>query len=155
MSTTFTLHPADFSNTQTRDLLALHLAGMHDNTPAGHVFALDLSSLMAPEIEVWTVQQLDRVAGIGALKRLNDQAGELKSMRTHHDFLRQGVARTLLDHLIHKARSAGMKTLSLETGRRSSFEPALALYQSRGFQPGEAFGGYETSEFNQFFHLAL
>ena len=155
MSPTFTIHPTDFSNPQTRELLALHLAGMHDNTPAGHVFALDLSGLRVPEIEVWTVHQLDRVAGIGALKRLNDQTGELKSMRTHPDFLRQGVARTLLDHLIHRARSAGMKTLSLETGRGSSFEPALALYQSRGFQPGEAFGDYQASEFNQFFHLPL
>jgi len=155
MSTTFTLHPADFFNPQTRDLLALHLAGMHDNTPAGHVFVLDLSGLMAPEIEVWTVHQLDRVAGIGALKRLNDQTGELKSMRTHPDFLRQGVAHTLLDHLIHRARSEGMKTLSLETGRGPSFDPALTLYPTRGFQPGEAFGDYQASEFNQFFHLTL
>ncbi|GAN89803.1 acetyltransferase [Gluconobacter frateurii M-2] len=155
MSPIFTIHPADFSNPQTRDLLALHLAGMHDNTPAGHVFALDLSGLMAPEIEVWTVHQQDRVAGIGALKRLNDQEGELKSMRTHPDFLRQGVASALLDHLIHRARSVDMKTLSLETGRGASFEPALALYQTRGFQPGEAFGDYQPSEFNQFFHLAL
>ncbi|KXV35708.1 GNAT family N-acetyltransferase [Gluconobacter thailandicus] len=155
MSPIFTIHPADFSNPQTRDLLALHLAGMHDNTPAGHVFALDLSGLMAPEIEVWTVHQLDRIAGIGALKRLNDQEGELKSMRTHPDFLRQGVASALLDHLIHRARSVGMKTLSLETGRGASFEPALALYQTRGFQPGEAFGDYQASEFNQFFHLTL
>ncbi|OAG71723.1 GNAT family acetyltransferase [Gluconobacter japonicus] len=155
MSPTFTIHPTDFSTPQTRDLLSLHLAGMHDNTPAGHVFALDLSGLMAPEIEVWTVHHLDHVAGIGALKRLNDQTGELKSMRTHPDFLRQGVARTLLDHLIHRARSEGMKTLSLETGRGSSFKPALAFYQSRGFQPGEAFGDYQASEFNQFFHLTL
>lgn len=155
MSPTFTLHPADFSNPQTRDLLAFHLAGMHENTPAGHVFALDLSGLMAPEIEVWTVHKQDRIAGIGALKRLNDQAGELKSMRTHPDFLRQGVASTLLDHLIHRARSGELKTLSLETGRGPSFDPALALYQARCFQPGEAFGDYEASEFNQFFHLAL
>ncbi|GAC86618.1 acetyltransferase [Gluconobacter thailandicus F149-1 = NBRC 100600] len=155
MSPIFTIHPADFSNPQTRDLLALHLAGMHDNTPAGHVFALDLSGLMAPEIEVWTVHQLDRIAGIGALKRLNDQEGELKSMRTHPDFLRQGVASALLDHLIHRARSVGMKTLSLETGRGASFEPALALYQTRGFQPGEAFGDYQASEFSHFFHLTL
>ncbi|AFW00860.1 histone acetyltransferase [Gluconobacter oxydans] len=155
MSPIFTIHPADFSNPQTRDLLALHLAGMHDNTPAGHVFALDLSGLTAPEIEVWTVHQLDRIAGIGALKRLNDQEGELKSMRTHPDFLRQGVASALLDHLVHRARSVGMKTLSLETGRGASFEPALALYQTRGFQPGEAFGDYQASEFNQFFHLTL
>ncbi len=127
------LRPADFSNQETRDLLALHLAGMHDNTPAGHVFALDLAALISSDIEVWTVHHHGHVAGIGALKRLSAHDGEIKSMRTHPDFLRQGIASTLLDHLIHRACSLGLKKLSLETGRNSSFEPALKLYKARGF----------------------
>jgi putative acetyltransferase len=48
-----------------------------------------------------------------------------------------------------------MSRVSLETGSGPAFEPALALYRRRGFQPGEAFGDYEVSAFNQFFHLAL
>ncbi|MFT8951222.1 MAG: GNAT family N-acetyltransferase [Gluconobacter sp.] len=149
------LRPADFADQETCDLLTLHLAGMHENTPAGHVFALDLAALTSSDIEVWTVHHRGHVAGIGALKRLSAQDGELKSMRTHPDFLRQGIASTLLDHLIHRARSLGLKKLSLETGQNSSFEPALKLYKARGFQLGEPFADYQASKFNQFFHLSL
>ncbi|MFT9381341.1 GNAT family N-acetyltransferase [Gluconobacter sp. P5B12] len=155
MNPNYTLRPADFSDQETRDLLALHLAGMHENTPAGHVFALDLAALTSSDIEVWTVHHRGHVAGIGALKRLRAQDGELKSMRTHPDFLRQGIASSLLDHLIHRARSLGLKKLNLETGQNSSFEPALKLYKARGFQLGKPFADYQASKFNQFLHLAL
>jgi putative acetyltransferase len=76
-------------------------------------------------------------------------------MRTHPDHLRKGVAAALLDHLIAEARRRGYVRLSLETGRGPDFEPALALYRSRGFANGAAFGDYPASEFNQFLHLAL
>ncbi|MBS1033264.1 GNAT family N-acetyltransferase [Gluconobacter cerinus] len=155
MNPNYTLRAADFSDQKTRDLLTLHLAGMHENIPAGHVFALDLAALTSSDIEVWTVHHRGHVAGIGALKRLRAQDGELKSMRTHPDFLRQGIAISLLDHLIHRARSLGLKKLSLETGQNFSFEPALKLYKARGFQLGEPFADYQASKFNQFLHLSL
>jgi putative acetyltransferase len=145
----------DLTGEPTRALLALHLAGMHETTPAGHVFALDLSGLRTPDITVWTVRTGAEVMGIGALKALGDAAGELKSMRTATAHLRKGVAAALLDHLIAEARARGYRRLSLETGRGPSFDPAIALYRSRGFRPGAAFADYEASEFNQFFHLDL
>ena len=44
----------DLSGEKTRNLLALHLAGMHASSPPGNVFALDLSGLLVPEVTVWT-----------------------------------------------------------------------------------------------------
>ena len=145
----------DLSGEQTRELLRLHLAGMHANSPPESVFALDLSGLRAPEMTVWTVWIDSAVAGIGALKDLGDGTGELKSMRTHPDFLRRGVAAALLEHIIAEARARGMRRLSLETGSGPAFEPALALYRRRGFVDGEAFAPYVRSPFNQFLHLEL
>lgn len=145
----------DLTGAPTRALLALHLSGMHANSPAGHVFALDLSGLQRPDISVWSAWCGDAIAGIGALKMLPDGTGEVKSMRTHPDFLRQGVAAALLEHIIAAARARGLLRLSLETGSGASFEPALALYRRRGFADGEAFGDYERSDFNQFLHLPL
>jgi putative acetyltransferase len=81
--------------------------------------------------------------------------GEVKSMRTHPDFLRRGVAAALLEHIIVAAKSRGMTRLSLETGSGAYFEPALSLYRRRGFVDGAEFAGYERSPFNQFLHLAL
>ena len=145
----------DLSGDATRGLLALHLAGMHANSPAGHVFALDLSGLKAPGVTVWSAWDDGAIAGVGALKLLGDGNGEVKSMRTHPDHLRRGVAAALLEQIIAAARAAGCRRLSLETGSGPSFDAALALYRRRGFVNGEPFGDYERSDFNQFLHLAL
>ena len=145
----------DLSGDQTRALLALHLAGMHSSSPPGHVFALDLSGLKAPDVAVWTAWDGDRVAGVAALKAHSGGVGEVKSMRTHPDHLRKGVAAALLEHIIGEARKRGLSRLSLETGSGPAFEPALALYRRRGFADGEAFADYTKSEFCQFLHLEL
>lgn len=150
-----TIREDDLSGDQVRALLALHLAGMHANSPACHVHALDLTGLQQPNITVWSVWEDDALAGIGALKRHDADQAEIKSMRTHPDHLRRGVARVLLEHIIATARADGARRLSLETGRGEAFEPALAMYRRRGFVDGGPFAGYETNPFSQFLHLNL
>jgi putative acetyltransferase len=145
----------DLSSDATRELLRLHLQGMHENSPPGHVFALDLSGLKVPEVTVWSAWNGEEICGIGALKQLDPSSGEVKSMRTHPRFLRRGVGATLLERIIEEARAREFRRLSLETGRGPAFEPALALYRKRGFVDGEAFSDYVRSEFNQFLHMDL
>ncbi len=152
---TFSVREDDLSGAPTRELLRLHLQGMHANSPPGHVFALDLSGLTAPGVTVWSAWSGEEIAGIGALKDLGDGTGELRSMRTRPDFLRRGVGVAILEHIIETAHQRGMKRLSLETGNGPAFEPALALYRRRGFTNGEAFSDYESSDFNQFLYLVL
>ncbi len=145
----------DLSGRLARDLVRLHLQGMHAHSPPGSMFALDFCGLMSPEVTVWAAWQGEKIAGIGALKDLSNRTGELKSMRTHPDFLRRGVAAALLEHIIGVAKVKGMTRLSLETGSGSYFEPALSLYRSRGFGDGGEFADYKRSAFNQFLHLPL
>jgi len=145
----------DLSGAETQALLRLHLAGMHADSPPGHVFALDLSGLKAPGVTVWTAWAADMILGIGALRQLDACTGEVKSMRTHPDHLRKGVGAALLEHVIAQGRAKGLRRLSLETGSGPAFEPALQLYRKRGFIDGEPFGAYERSDFNQFLHLRL
>jgi putative acetyltransferase len=151
----FAVRDDDLSGEATRRLLALHLAGMHANSPPDGVYALDLSGLKAPEVIVWSVWEGDEVIGIGALKELGNGEGEVKSMRTHPNHLRRGVAALLLDHIVTEAKARGLTRLSLETGSGPAFEAALALYRSRGFVDGEAFSDYQSSAFNEFLHLPL
>ena len=151
----FVVREDDLTGEPTRALLRLHLAGMHAASPPGHAFALDLSGLQAPGVTVWTAWAGDAIAAVGALRVLGDGTGEVKSMRTHPDFLRRGAAAALLEHLIAEARARGLRRLSLETGSGPAFEPALALYRRRGFVDGEPFGDYARSAFNQFLHLTL
>ena len=149
----FEVRQDDLSSDQTRALLAFHLAGMHAASPPGHVFALDLSGLQVPEVTVWTAWHDGQIASVGAMKMLTPDSAEIKSMRTHPNFIRKGAAAALLDTIIAAAMTRGLRRLSLETGSGPAFEPALALYRRRGFTNGPAFAGYEPTDFNQFLHM--
>ncbi|WP_434403537.1 GNAT family N-acetyltransferase [Sphingobium sp. DN12] len=151
----FDIREDDLSGAPTRALLAIHLAGMQAESPPESVFALDLSGLQQPDICVWTAWDGDEITGVAALRDLGGGQGELKSMRSHPDHLRRGVAAALLRHIIGQARQRGMTRLSLETGSGPAFDPALTLYRRNGFGNGEAFGDYRASAFNQFLHLGL
>jgi putative acetyltransferase len=151
----FDIRHDDLSSAAVRELLALHLAGMNETSPAGSVFALDLSGLQTHDVTVWSVHSTEGLLGIGALKDLGHGRGEIKSMRTHPDHLCKGVAGALLDHIVDEARGRGMHRLSLETGSGPPFEAAIRLYQARGFVEGAEFGEYERSGFNRFLHLEL
>lgn len=145
----------DLTGEATRALLALHLRDMHAHSPPGSIFALDLSGLGHADITVWSAWDGDAVAGIGALRALPDGNGEIKSMRTHPDHLRRGVAAILLAHIVATAQARGYHRLSLETGSGPAFDPALALYRAHGFVEGAAFGDYIPSAFNRFLHRDL
>lgn len=150
-----TIVPGDFEDDRVLALLREHLAGMHANSPPGQVSALDLSGLRTPDIVFFTAWRDGEVLGCAALKHLDASSGEIKSMRTAAAHLRKGVASRLLEHLLTLARSRGYRRLSLETGSGEAFEPALALYRRYGFENGESFGAYASTEFNQFLHLDL
>ena len=151
----FEIRENDLSGQETRELLELHLRGMYESSPPEAVFALDLSGLQDPAVTVWGAWEGERLAAIGALKMLGTEEAEVKSMRTHPDFLRQGAAAALLEHVIETARARGVRRLSLETGRGRAFEPALAMYRRRGFADGGPFSDYVPNDFSQFLHLAL
>jgi putative acetyltransferase len=153
--TRFTIVEDDLNGAQTLALLELHLRGMYESSPPEAVFALDLSGLRDPAVTIWGAWAGDRLAAIGALKMLGSGEAEVKSMRTHPDFLRQGAAAALLDHVVETARARGVRRLSLETGRGPAFEPALAMYRRRGFVDGGPFSDYQPNDFSQFLHLAL
>jgi putative acetyltransferase len=145
----------DLSGAPTRALVRLHLESMRAATPVEFSFALDLSGLQAPDITLWSAWQGERIAGIAALKQHDHALGEVKSMRTHPDFLRHGIATMLLEHIIAVARARGLTQLSCETGTGPSFAAAVALYRKHGFVDGGPFADYAPSAHNQFLHLAL
>jgi putative acetyltransferase len=151
-----TIETADFDDPQLLALLRLHLDGMHAETPPEDVHALDLSGLKAPDMTLWVAKVEGWVVAMGGLKQLDPRWGEVKSMRTHPDYLRRGIAAMLLERVIAEARRRGYRRLSLETGRGEAFEAALSLYRRYGFRTGDAFADYpDDSTFSQFLHLDL
>jgi putative acetyltransferase len=143
-------HPA------VADLLRLHRADTAQYSPPESVHALDLAALSVPEISFWTAWDGATLLGFGALKALGSEEGEIKSMRTAPAHTRQGVAATLMGHIISVARARGYRRLKLETGTDPAFEPAYFLYRRFGFADCGAFADYPAGDpFSRFMSLAL
>jgi putative acetyltransferase len=138
-----------------RALLARHLAHMSSQSPPENVFALDVSGLLDPAVTLYSCRRDGQLLGIGALKHLGDQHGELKSMHTAEGARGAGIGRAMLTHLIGVARDRGYRLLSLETGSMAGFAPARTLYASAGFTQCTAFAGYLPSQHSVFMSLSL
>ncbi len=81
----------NLENEQVLALLRTHLAGMHESSPPGSVYALDLSGLEVPEVSFYAAWNKETLLGIGALKNIGHDAGEIKSMRTDAAHARKGA----------------------------------------------------------------
>ncbi|WP_410869674.1 GNAT family N-acetyltransferase [Nocardia sp. A7] len=145
----------DLAGAQIRALLAAHHAEMADTTPACSMHALDLDALRDPAVTVWSVWSGDDLVGCGALKELDAEHAEIKSMRTAGGHTGRGVAATLLTHLVAVARERGYRRLSLETGAEDFFAPARRLYLRHGFTACEPFGTYSPDPLSRFFTLRV
>jgi putative acetyltransferase len=127
------IKPDDLTGPEIHALLAEHLHAMHALGPPESVHALDLERLRQPGIAFWTAWDEGELLGCGALRRMDDESAEIKSMRTATAHLRRGVARAMLEHIVDEARRRGYRRLWLETGSVAAFEPAHRLYASCGF----------------------
>ncbi|OMF11826.1 GNAT family N-acetyltransferase [Paenibacillus amylolyticus] len=132
----------DLSGAQVKALIAEHLQGMAADSPPESIHALNLDGLKKPEITFWCAWEGDDLLGCGAIKELNSEHAELKSMRTASAHLRKGVARKILAHIMDVAVERGYKRISLETGSMDSFIPARKLYEDFGFEYCEPFADY-------------
>jgi putative acetyltransferase len=145
----------DLSRPAIHDLLYEHLQHMHELSPPESVHALDLSKLRQPDITFWSAWEGPLLLGCGALKELDAQHGEVKSMRTPNAQRRRGTGRALLSHIVAVAHSRGYERLSLETGSVPGFAPALQLYESFGFTVTGPFAEYRDDPFSVFMTLRL
>jgi putative acetyltransferase len=145
----------DLSGPQIRALLETHFAGMLANSPEGSCHFLDFDGLKAPGVTFWSIWDGEALAGMGAIKQHDAMLGEVKSMRTHADHLRKGVAAIMLEHILGGARERKLSRLSLETGRGEAFDPAIALYRRYGFVDCPPFADYRPDPFSRFMTLEL
>nr|WP_255569293.1 GNAT family N-acetyltransferase [Neoroseomonas alba] len=111
--------------------------------------------MRVPEIRFFSAWDGETLLGVGALKRMADDHGEVKSMHTAEAARRRGIGGMMLRHIMDEARAAGMTRVSLETGTSAYFQPAVALYLANGFAPCGPFGDYAASGENRFLTRAL
>jgi len=145
----------DLSGPEISRLLQEHLTSVRLHSPPESVHALEIAALKRPEITFWTAWQDLELLGCGALKELDAQHGEIKSMRTASAYLRKGVASALLSHILEEARKRSYRKVSLETGSMEAFAPARSLYARFGFKPCAPFADYGEDPNSVFMTIEL
>jgi len=116
--------------------------------PAESRYALDLTSLMQPNV-VFGVARDAAGAAVGrAAIVLQKDYGELKRMYVSVGQRGNGIAGNLLTHLEGAALARGCSVFRLETG---PFQPeALAFYARNGYQRCGRFGDYREDPLSVF-----
>jgi putative acetyltransferase len=150
-----TIRPGRLDDPRVQALLAHHARSARAETAVGSAHALDLDGLRSADVHLWTAWKEETLVGVGALKRLSDSHGEIKSMHTVDTRRRAGVGTAMLGHIIDAARAMGMTRLSLETGSWPYFHPARSLYRRHGFVECPPFGAYVPDPNSVFMTLEL
>lgn len=145
----------DLSHPAIHALLEEHLRNMFETSPPESVHALDLQGLRSPGISFWSAWNGELLLGCGALKVLNAEHGEVKSMRTPNALRRRGAGRAILAHIIDTAKQRGYRRLSLETGSMAAFDAARRLYENFGFVYCGPFGHYVDDPNSVFMTMEL
>jgi len=145
----------NLQGTQIAHLLREHVRSALKHSPPESTHALDLEELRSPDITFWTVWQGQELLGCGALKELDANHGEIKSMRTVPKYRGKGVASRMLVYIIKEAERRSYRRLSLETGSMEAFAPARALYMRFGFEYQGPFADYKEDPFSVFMTLSL
>jgi len=133
----------NFDNPEVNELLNKHFIELRAASPEGSAHVLDIPGLKVPSIKFWSLWDEEKLIGCGALKFLDNDHGEFKSIRIHDNFRKKGHGVIVINHLINEAKKLDIKKLSIETGAGDFFIPARKLFKSCGFEPCEPFAHYK------------
>jgi len=133
----------NFDNRKVHELLIKHFIELRAASPEGSAHVLDIDGLKHSSIKFWSLWNNKMLTGCGALKFLDNNHGEFKSIRVHDDFRRKGYGIKVINHLINEAKKLNVKQLSIETGAGDFFIPARKLFEICGFEPCKPFAHYK------------
>jgi len=145
----------DLNGGEVIALLEEHLADMYATSPPESVHALDISALKDPAITFYSCWKNNSLLGCAALREIDENHAELKSMRTTTKARNLGVASALMQHLLKVATARQYRKMSLETGSMDFFKPARALYKKFGFNYCGPFGDYQLDDNSRFMTRAI
>ena len=139
----FKIIEGNFDHPEVNELLKKHFIELRAASPEESTHVLDIDGLKTPSIKFWSLWENNRLLGCGALKFLDKEHGEFKSIRIHDDFRNQGNGIKVIKHLIDEAKKLKIKRISLETGAGKFFDPARKLFKKCNFTPCKPFAHYK------------
>ena len=133
----------NFDHSEVDQLLKKHFVELRAASPEGSTHVLNIAGLKVPSIKFWSLWENDQLMGCGALKFLDKNHGEFKSIRVHDNFRGKGNGIKVINHLIDEAKKLKINRLSIETGAGEFFIPARKLFDNCGFKPCPPFAHYK------------
>ena len=133
----------NFNNPEVNELLIRHFIELRSVSPEGSAHVLDIAGLKDPTIKFWSLWEKTDLVGSGALRFLDKEHGEFKSIRVSDRFRIMGNGLKIINHLISEAKKLNIKRLSLETGAGDFFLNARKLFNKCGFEPCQPFSHYK------------
>ena len=133
----------NFDNSEVLELLNKHFIELRSVSPEGSAHVLDIEGLKDQNIKFWSLWEDNQLMGCGALKFLNKEHGEFKSIRVEDRFRKKGNGIKILKHLIFEAKKLNIKKISVETGTGDFFAPARKLFNKCGFKLCKPFAHYK------------
>ena len=145
----------NFDNLKVNDLLKKHFIELRSVSPEGSTHVLDIDGLKDPSIKFWSLWENNKLIGCGALKFLEKNHGEFKSIRVADEFKKKGVGERIINHLIEEAKKLKISKLSIETGAGEFFLPARNLFSKFGFKKCPPFAHYKDDPNSCYYTLDL
>mgnify|MGYP001326675759 CR=1 FL=1 len=133
----------NFDHPEVHELLTKHFIELRAASPEGSAHVLDIPGLKTPSIKFWSLWEDNQLLGCGALKFIDKEHGEFKSIRVHDDFRNKGNGIKVITHLIDEARKLNIKRVSIETGAGIFFNSARKLFKKCNFDVCEPFAHYK------------
>ena len=133
----------NFDNIEVNELLTKHFIELRAASPQGSAHVLDIPGLKDKSIKFWSLWENEKLVGCGALKFLEKDHGEFKSIRVHDAFRNKGNGIKVIEHLIYEAKRLEIRRISIETGAGSFFVPAKKLFIKCNFKPCRPFAHYK------------
>ena len=136
----------NFEDNEVHKLLTKHFIELRAASPKGSTHVLDIPGLKVDSIKFWSLWENGKLVGCGALKILDIDHGEFKSIRVHYDFRKKVYGTKIIENLIDNARGLNIKRLSIETGAGQFFKPARKLFEKCQFKPCKPFAHYKEDK---------
>ena len=145
----------NFDNSEVNNLLKKHFIELRSVSPAGSTHVLDINGLKDPSIKFWSLWENNELNGCWALKFLEKNHGEFKSIRVADEFKKKGIGERIINHLIEEAKKLKISKLSIETGAGDFFLPARNLFSKFGFKSCPPFAHYKDDPNSCYYTLDL
>ena len=88
----------NFDLPEVNALLKKHFIELRAASPEGSAHVLDIPGLQKPSIKFWSLWENNKLMGCGALKFLEVDHGEFKSIRIHDNFRNKGNGINVINH---------------------------------------------------------